>query len=70
MTATELLPCPFCGGKAHLVKQTKALVFGGKKVWWQVIHRCQFGNYVSTNYCGTKTEARRMWNRRATHDRD
>ena len=52
----ELKPCPFCGGKARLVKDGEAY-----KVYC-ISHACdaQYG------WCATKEKAIQGWNRRVT----
>lgn len=46
----ELRPCPFCGGKAHIMR-------GGH---WIACEDCQ----SESGYCSTKEEAIEAWNRR------
>lgn len=63
---TELKPCPFCNEDGYLIKQRFSDYLGKhRRTYWQVRHRCKFGNYLETKFCGTKTEAARYWNRRA-----
>jgi hypothetical protein len=60
----ELKPCPFCGGKAHLI-QTECLSNG--VVLHHVYHsdpRCPL-NPVCTKNMDTPEEAIEAWNRRA-----
>ena len=61
---SELESCPFCGERVTLIKQRFGHLGKSGRVYWQIRHRCNSGNYLETKYCGTKTEAARHWNRR------
>ena len=50
---SELLPCPFCGGKA---------VHMGM---WSAQYVSCADCFVATAFCETKREARDIWNRRS-----
>lgn len=58
MTATELKPCPFCGGEAHIVTAV------GES--WVLCDKCR----ATTEMHASKQLAVAAWNRRANHDRD
>ena len=57
MNETKLKPCPFCGGKAELMKPQ---LFGGYRV------RCQLCNTASKPMPAYH-EAAALWNRRTEH---
>lgn len=52
----ELKPCPFCGGKAHIMR-------GGH---WIACEDCQ----SESGYYSTKEEAIEAWNRRVDNAAD
>lgn len=47
---TDLKPCPFCGGKAHIIHEG----------YWIMYEDCQ----SESGYYETKEEAIEAWNRR------
>ena len=53
---TELLPCPFCGGEAHIV--------GGDDFFYNVVQCCNCHATASGRY-ETEAEAIAAWNTRA-----
>ena len=73
MTATELLPCPFCGGGCVVQDD----VVRGGKTMWHVYHFCKgpighHGHYghadtteIQTAYFDTLGQSIAAWNRRA-----
>lgn len=76
MTATdELLPCPFCGGEAHLASDYSS---EKDQMFWQVYHFCsdgaakgEFHGYgtsdttcIETAWQTKKVRAINAWNRR------
>lgn len=70
MTATELLPCPFCGATDEVM--TTADFWAGA-----IPTEAEVANQVGCTVCDiwtpafdTEEEAIAAWNRRATHDRD
>ena len=73
--AETLLPCPFCGGEAHLTSDYSS---EHDHTFYQVWHDCQtnpgtirhsYGHalslQVSTPWCANEEDAVRLWNRRA-----
>lgn len=57
MTATEeLLPCPFCGGEAHIITAV------GES--WVLCDKCK----ATTEAHTSRQFAIAAWNRRANHD--
>jgi len=62
--SNELLPCPFCGGDAHL-----AWYYFRDKVNGEVVAECENLHCLSA-VCGSKTpeEAIARWNNRAKHN--
>lgn len=72
MTATdELRPCPFCGGKAKVMKLDLDSIDEGWQLWgvWcedDLNEKYAHGHYID-NYA-TKEEAVAAWNRRADHE--
>lgn len=74
MTATELLPCPFCGGEAHLVDNYS---IERDETRWNVRHNCDgfegesngYGYslhpWFETPWYKDKQTAVSAWNRRA-----
>jgi Lar family restriction alleviation protein len=66
MANTELKPCPFCGGKAELVKDRMALSFADS-----FFIRCDNADcYVKpqTPHRLSKDDAVNIWNRRADNE--
>ena len=77
----ELLPCPFCGGKAYLFwdsdNDNPFFDDGTSEVYWQVKHNCEMpSNAVNyfvdsdflcfrTPWYKDKQKAIAIWNRRA-----
>lgn len=85
MTATEeLLPCPFCGGKAYIfVDSDNDNPFASNdecNYYWQVKHNCNMPDdadhyFVDSDFLCFRTpwfkdrqKAINVWNRRADHD--
>lgn len=56
----ELLPCPFCGGEAH-IDGTSWTTRNGKDQAWVTCKKCH-------TYGPSSTDATAAWNRRATPD--
>lgn len=53
---TELKPCPFCGGQAHIMHEGH----------WIMCEDCQ----SESGYYETKEETIEAWNRRAENETD
>ena len=68
-TADELLSCPFCGGKAFVVRD---YCMSGNVVVFEdfyVGHWCDlFPFRMTTKKFATEAEAISAWNRRADHE--
>jgi Lar family restriction alleviation protein len=67
MTETKLKPCPFCGGKAELVKSNMTLTFADS-----FCVRCDnLGCFIRPNtpHRLSDEDAINIWNRRATDER-
>ncbi|MBQ2680420.1 MAG: Lar family restriction alleviation protein [Eggerthellaceae bacterium] len=62
---TELLPCPFCGGEAHVIPQMDG-ISGTVKYSVYCDSRCG----VVAFYCDTEAEAIDAWNTRAAMEFD
>ena len=67
-TMTELLPCPFCGSKAKVMKLDLKAIDEGWQLWgvWcedDLSDEYSHGHYID-NYA-TEEEAVAAWNRRA-----
>ena len=61
----EIKPCPFCGGKAKLLKDE----FGGTSDWWYAAcGNLDCGIRAETADRPTPQEAAKLWNRRAGED--
>lgn len=58
--STDLLPCPFCGGKAHTIQQIDGI---SGVVKYSVYCNSKCG--VVAFYCDTESEAIAAWNTRA-----
>ena len=68
---TELLPCPFCGGEAQVMKMDLGDIEEGWQVWgvWCVddLHAEEHGGYQHVHYIdnyATEAEAISAWNTR------
>ena len=58
----KLKPCPFCGGKAELLKDE----LGRTSDWWYAAcSNLDCGIYAQTADRPTPQEAAKLWNRRA-----
>ena len=59
---SELKPCPFCGGKAHIEFDYNGVIESPEKIWaYSVIcERCA----TSSGLCCSKEKAIEAWNRR------
>ena len=65
MKETELLPCPFCGGKAEIVKPRGATEAFPSDPYWRVqCYECFARGAASKSKEGAKTH----WNRRADNE--
>ena len=60
MSATELLPCPFCGGGEMAVEEFRP------KMWWIVTCTGCLAEIGGR----TREQAVERWNRRVEHDSD
>ena len=74
-TPEGLLPCPFCGGEAHIDSDYSSEL---DHTFWQVWHDCDtnpgpvrhtYGHalslQISTPWCASDEAAIELWNRRA-----
>ena len=67
----ELLPCPFCGGKAELRYHPSSMRDPQCRAWEVGCSLCSARVGCTIYAIGkTKDDAIAAWNRRATHDRD
>ena len=57
MKETELKPCPFCGGKAHIYQDCTGYYVAQ-------CDKCGIGTLL----CGDKRTAKRRWNRRSDNE--
>lgn len=67
MKESKLKPCPFCGGKAELVKDKTTFTFADS-----YFVRCdnrECGVQPTTWHRLSEQEARDFWNRRSTNER-
>ena len=71
MAKSELLPCPFCGGEAEVLKLDLAAIEEGWQLYgvWCTddLHAEEHGGYQHGHYIdnyGSETEAIEAWNAR------
>lgn len=61
MDNNELKPCPFCGGKAWIIRKTYRKWFKKKKYWFARCECCRATSGVEF----TEIDVKKAWNRRA-----
>lgn len=62
MTETELLPCPFCGGKPVISKHFKDDA-------WSLSHRCEVVGFIEIGWTAPASRLVKRWNTRKLEQR-
>lgn len=62
----ELLPCPFCGGVAHIIYDHDVVEESSEKDWAYTVECCACA--ASSGLCYSKEQAIEAWNKRDVRD--